>query len=168
MRPPRHFQSHTHVLIQMNKTINNALAIVILLLSAALSVAAEPIKRPVNGVYTGWEPLPKMKGQGGSDWFRLHRITIQDAVVSLSGRPVAVKGTEMLHSASEGGFLNYNGRFYEKEGKLRIKFTHVEKDEDYGGRLDKDDLEIRGIDLVRFEIGGIVYTLQDRPESTKD
>jgi hypothetical protein len=154
--------------------MNNTVAIVLFLLSWALSVAAEPMKRPVNGVYTGWEPLPKMKGQGGADWFRLHRITIRDDALELWGEPVAIKNRELAYSASEGGFLFYKGEFYEKEGKLRVRFKKItETDEgefieDYGGSLAQEDFEILRIDLVSFKMGVIVYTLQDQTRSTKD
>ena len=129
-------------------------------------VAAEPPARPVIGAYTGWEPIRKVFGEDGGDCFRLHRITIRGDVIELYGRPVVIKNRGLAYSASEGGFLTYRGKFYEKDGKLRVKFKHIteyapeEEMEDYGGRLAKADLAILGINPVSFRMGGIVYTLQ--------
>jgi hypothetical protein len=66
------------------------------LLSASLLIAAEPGSRPVNGVYTGWEPLPEMKGEAQAEWFRLHRVTIQREAVELLGNPVAIRNSGQL------------------------------------------------------------------------
>lgn len=142
--------------------------------------------RPINGVYTGWKPLPGMKGTAVAShpegvttegaWFRHHRITIKDDTLELIGNPVVIVKGQLLWSASDGGFLIYKGEFYEKEGKLRVKFTPVTETEEgevletYGGQdlAKKDDL-LEVIDLLSFKIGGVVYTLQSRnPEPRKD
>lgn len=152
----------------------NKIAALLLLLCASPLIAAEPRDRPVMGVYTGWEPLPEMKGEAGADWFRLHRLTIRDDVIELLGKPVAIKNRELAYSASEGGFLTYRGDFYEKEGKLRVKLKRIteteegELIEDYGGALAKEDLAIQRIDPVSFRMGGIVYTLQDSAPKSEE
>ena len=151
----------------------NKITTLLSLLSASLLIAAEPGDRPVNGVYTGWEPLPEMKGVAQAEWFRLHRVTIQRETVELLGDPVAIRNSGLSYSASEGGFLVYKGKFYEQDGKVRIKFTAVTEDDEgealetYGGTLAKEDLAILLIDRVCFKMGGIVYTLQDRAPEPK-
>ena len=143
------------------------LIVLSLLILASQSVHADVKVRPVNGVYSGWEPLPKIKGPFGKKWFRQHKLTVRGETVELLGRPVAIKGREFSFSASEGGFLTYQGGMYEKGGKLRVKLIQMTKTadgdeiEDYGGKLAKDDMEVVVIDLVHFTMGGIVYTLQD-------
>lgn len=121
---------------------------------------------PVNGVYTGWAPLPEMRGDDESEWFRLHRLAIKGKVVELSGEPVVIKDGELLYSASDGGFITYKGEIYEKDGKLRIRLRFVETEEDYlpappkGGWPDKD-LPIVIQDRVSFSVDGIKYAFQD-------
>ena len=143
-----------------------------ILITSLLYVTAEAGERPVDGVYTGWEPLPGMKGEDRAEWFRLHRLIIRGDTLELWGVPVAIKNNELLYSASEGGFLSYKGRFHKKEGKLRVKFTDVtETDEgefiEYLDSLANTDLPIQVLDRVRIKVGGIVYTLQDRPPKTE-
>jgi hypothetical protein len=151
----------------------NKITTLLFLISASMLLAAEAGDRPVNGVYTGWEPLPEMRGEDKSKWFRLHRLTVKGKDVELFGAPVAIKGDELLYSASEGGFLVYKGKLYEQDGKVRIKFTAVTEDDEgeeletYGGTLAKEDLAILVIDRVSFKMGGIVYTLQDRAPEPK-
>ena len=146
----------------------NKITALILLISVSLLLAAEAGDRLVNGVYTGWEPLPEMRGLNKSEWFRLHRLTVRGSDVELFGAPVAIKDGELLYSASEGGFLIYKGKLNEEDGKVRIKFTAVtqndegEEIETYGGALAKEDLAISVIDRISFKMGEIVYTLQDR------
>jgi hypothetical protein len=144
-----------------------------LLVFASMILAAGAADLPVNGVYTGWETLPEMKGEAQSEWFRLHRLTIKGDALELLGDPVAIKNRELAFSASEGGFLVYKGAFYKKDGQLRAKFTAVTEDEDgeiletYGGVLAKEDVAIEVIDLVSFRMGGVIYTLQNRNPEPK-
>jgi len=58
----------------------NKITALILLISASMLLAAEAGERPVNGVYTGWDPLPEERGPDKSEWFRLHRLTIKGKV----------------------------------------------------------------------------------------
>jgi hypothetical protein len=150
----------------------NKITTLLFLISASMLLASDPGGRPVNGVYTGWEPLPEMKGVDRAEWFRQHRVTIQREAVELFGSPVAIKKGELLYAAYEC-VLNYKGKLYERDGKVRIKFTIVTEDDDgkelevYGDALAKEDLAIVVIDRVSFKMGGIVYTLQDRAPEPK-
>ena len=87
---------------------------------------------------------------------------------------MAIKNRELAYSASEGGFLTYRGAFYEKDGKLRVKFKHItetdegELIEDYGGALAEEDLAILRIGPVSFRMGGVVYTLQDSAPKSEE
>lgn len=146
---------------------------------SSMLLAAKAGDRPVNGVYTGWKALPEMKGEvvtsvrhpdgrtTQGEWFRQHRIKISDDSLELFGAPVVIIDRELSWSASDGGFLAYRGKFYEKDGKLRIKFTPVFETEEgdvletYGGQdLANEDVEFEPIDLVSFKLDGVVYTLQ--------
>ena len=145
-------------------------------LGACMLFVAQAGETLVKGVYTGWAPLPEIKGEGKpakkSDWYRLHHLAIKGKSVELTGVPISIQGNEMLYSASEGGFITYKGQIYEKDGKLRVKLQFVETEEDYliapkGGWPDKD-LPIVIVDQVRFTLEGITYTLQDRvPEKAQ-
>jgi len=143
-------------------------ALLHLCICASILLTAKAGERPVHGVYTGWEPLPEMKGEAGAAWFRIHRLTIQGDALELVGEPVVISGRELAFSASDGGFLFYNGKFHQKGGKLWVKFTAVTETEDgemletYGGLLAKEDVPLEIIDLVSFRMGGVVYTLQSR------
>ncbi len=85
----------------------------------------------VEGVYVGLQELCFVDSSGNKDcewdksfpgykWFHLTEIKLTNDSVYMDMSPVAIKGTDTLYSASEGGFYYRRGEFIDNDSVLQL------------------------------------------------
>ena len=100
----------------------------------ALTACSTTTKNPATGAgqtladgqYVGREPLPSLSpDEPGAAWFHENTLTIRGTHAVIEKIPITIKGGKTLYSASDGGFINYEGPV-EHKGEhpiLRMRVT---------------------------------------------
>jgi hypothetical protein len=109
----------------------------------------------INGEYVALEAMPNISpDEPDAKWFHQNTLLVRNSEAILDMAPVYFKGGQKFYSASDGGFLTYRGRFFQKDGQSFIELRLFESDY-VGFRVDSDPYKEITTRNVKFTSGGI-------------
>ena len=116
----------------------------------------------MDGEYVALEKLPNISPDDpGATWFHENRLLVRNNEAILDMAPVRFKGGKKFYSASDGGFLIYRGRFFQKDGQTFVQLRLFQSD--YVaipvGRDPYKEIKTRSVKLVagEIDIDGVHY-----------
>jgi hypothetical protein len=119
-------------------------------------------QQTMDGEYVALEKLPNISPDDpGAKWFHENRLLVRNNEAILDMVPVWLKGGKKFYSASDGGFLTYRGRFFQKDGQtfVQLRLFQCHYVAIPVGRDPYQEIKTRGVKLVAGEIGidGVHY-----------
>ena len=86
--------------------------------STAKLIPASPV---ADGVYMGLEPMPSdSPDRPDALWYHENTILVRNGNFVLDENPIILQDRKKGHSASDGGFITFRGRFLSKNGRFYI------------------------------------------------
>jgi hypothetical protein len=83
----------------------------------------------INGEYVALEAMPNISpDEADAKWFHQNTLLVRNNEAILYMAPVWFKRGKKFYSASDGGFLTYRGRFFQKDGHSYIELRLFESD----------------------------------------
>jgi hypothetical protein len=108
----------------MSKALK-CVAVCVLLASLGYSQKQSAIRAQaegINGEYVALEAMPNISpDEPDAKWFHQNTLFVRNNEAILDMAPVCFKKGEKSYSASDGGFLTYRGRFFQKDGQSVIE-----------------------------------------------
>jgi hypothetical protein len=83
----------------------------------------------ISGAYVALEEMPNISpDEPNAKWFHENTLLVRNNEAILYMAPVWFKKGKKFYSASDGGFLTYRGRFFQKDGLSFLELRLFESD----------------------------------------
>jgi hypothetical protein len=91
--------------------------------------AKQKQSQAINGEYVALEEMPNISPDDpDAKWFHESTLLVRNNEAILDMAPRYFKAGKKFYSASDGGFLTYRGRFFQKDGKSFIELRLIQSD----------------------------------------
>ena len=86
-------------------------------------------RQPINGEYIGLGKMPNISPDDpGAKWFHENTLFVKNNEAILDMVPMWIKGGKKFYSASDGGFLTYRARFFQRNGQDFVNLRLFQSD----------------------------------------
>ena len=83
----------------------------------------------INGEYVSVEPMESLSPDDPeTKWFHEGTLVVRNNEAILDKVPLTIRRGKRSYSASDGGFLAYRARFFEKDGHAFVAMRLIESD----------------------------------------
>jgi hypothetical protein len=86
----------------------------------------DTIENSLNGEFVGMEEIKDY--EPGKKWFHENRLLIKNGEAVSDKTPVVIVKNKKIYSASDGGFITYRGRFFQRGTQLLMSLRPFESD----------------------------------------
>ena len=129
--------------------------------------------RSLDGEYVAFEKMPSISPDDPEvKWFHENTLLVKNNEAVLDMVPVSIRRGEKSYSASDGGFLTYRGRFFQKEGQTFVELRLFKSDY-IPIPVDRDhykEIKTRSVKLTggKIEIDGVQYKRKTLREARRN
>ena len=124
--------------------------------------SGEAENQSLDGEYVALEKMPSISPDDPEvKWFHENTLLVKNNEAVLDMVPVSIRRGEKSYSASDGGFLTFRGRFFQKDGQTFVELRLFQS-EYIPIPVDRDlykEIKTRSVKLIggQIDIDGVQY-----------